>query len=582
MKRIFFISAFCVCLTISFSQPAVQWKNSYGGSSNDFARFSLPLPGGFIIAGYTNSTNGDVGVSHGGMDMWIIRIDSAGKILWENSFGGSGTDVAYQVAETYDKGFIILGYTTSSELQGHHGLADVLVVKIDSAGNEKWKKVYGGSSDDGNIESAVLPLTDGGFIVTANTFSNDGDVSGNHGSGDFWLFRTDSLGNLLWQKCLGGSGDEDAHTLVQENDGSFVLAGHSSSANGDVPSNKGGEDFWIVKTDTSGNIKWSRTFGGSADDVAFYLSPANDSTYAVVGYSLSNDGDVSGNHGGTDIWFLLLDSAGNFKSQKSFGGSGGDYGTRILAESDGGFVLGGYSDSNDGDVSGNQGSFDYWVLKIDSSGTIVWQNTFGGSGNDRLYGISSAPSGYLMSGFSNSTDGDIDSSKGAMDVWALRLCFMPVPNFSFYTSSVFDYHFTDSSLNAASWLWSFGDGDSSSMQNPMHTYTTVGTFPVCLTAINNCDSATYCDTVVITMLGNQEVYSADFSVYPSVFCEGVTIQSKFEKVSFSVFDLFSQEIYSGLLKGQKTFVPMDSLRKGVYLLKLSCGEKSFIKKIIKN
>lgn len=573
------------------AQPSIQWKKSFGGSGNDFARFSQNTnDGGYIIVGYSNSSNGDVTNNYGGFDMWAVKIDSLGTIQWQKSIGGTGLDAAYNAVQTPDNGYIISGYSNSNDtnITGNHGMYDVLVAKLDSAGNMKWKKVYGGSADDGNIESGVLPVNDGGYIITTNTFSNDGDVSGNHGSGDFWIFKIDSLGSLKWQKCLGGSGDEDSHTIIFTSDSCFVLAGHTSSNDGDVGITKGGEDEWIVKIDSVGNIKWSKTFGGSSNDVAYYLTQANDGGYGVVGFTTSNDGDVSGNHGGADYWLIKLDSLGNMKWQKTLGGTGGDYGTRILPSLDNGFVLAGYSDSNDGDVTGNHGNMDYWILKTDSVGNIQWNNSFGGSGNDRLYCLSTACNGYLISGFSNSTNGDIDSAKGAMDMWTAKLCFNPVANFSFSNIGGYTYSFSDSSLNANYLYWNFGDDTIYySGQNPVHTYPGPGLYLVCQIAINCCGSDTLCDTLLISPFPNaisNTIGENYFYVYPAIFSEGVNIiSSSDEEAEVSVYDLLSRKVFQEKLvlsRGGK-HLSLNRLSRGVHILTISSDKNTFTTKIIK-
>src|ERR1051326_5072472 len=161
MKKIFLLFGFSFSILNLFSQPVIQWKKNFGGSGNDFARFQqTTTDGGYIIAGYTNSINGDVSNNLGSFDMWALKIDSLGIIQWEKSMGGSGLDAAYSVSQTPDKGYIISGYSNSTDIPGNHGLYDVLIVKLDSLGNIKWKKLYGGSNNDGNIESGILPLSD--------------------------------------------------------------------------------------------------------------------------------------------------------------------------------------------------------------------------------------------------------------------------------------------------------------------------------------------------------------------------------------------------------------------------------------
>jgi hypothetical protein len=183
-------------------------------------------------------------------------------------------------------------------------------VKLDASGNIQWQKCLGGSETDWAY--SIQQTTDGGFVLAGFSFSNDGDVSGNHGGFDYWIAKLDAFGNIQWQKCLGGSYNDLATTIQQTTDGGFVVAGYTQSNDGDVSGNHYDnyvtDDYWIVKLDVSGNIQWQKCLGGSYTDRAYSIQQTADGGFVVAGFSLSYNGDVSGDHGQEDYWVVKLGS----------------------------------------------------------------------------------------------------------------------------------------------------------------------------------------------------------------------------------------------------------------------------------
>ena len=272
----------------------------------------------------------------------------------------------------------------------------------------EWQRSLGGSGED-VVYSSIQQTSDDGFIVAGRSTSNDGDVSGAHGSSDYWVTKLDSSGNLLWQKTLGGMATDIAYSVQQTSDGGFIVAGHSTSSDGDVLSgNKGGFDQWITKLDASGNLLWENSMGGSADDHALDIQETSDGGFLVIGESQSSDGDVlSGNKGGFDEWITKLDASGNLLWEKSFGGSADDGVRSARQTSDGGFIIAGRSASSDGDVlSGNKGGLDQWITKLDASGNLLWEKSFGGSADDNASSVQqTSDGGFIVAGYSYSSDG---------------------------------------------------------------------------------------------------------------------------------------------------------------------------------
>ncbi|WP_128694285.1 PKD domain-containing protein, partial [Methanoculleus taiwanensis] len=487
--------------------PALEWQKCLGGSSVDGAwSVRQTSDGGHIVAGKTSSTDGDVSGNHGNDDAWVAKLEGSGTLIWQQCLGGSSTDYAWSIQQTSDGGYIVAGVTwsTDGDVSGNHGGSDAWVVKLNSSGNPAWQTCLGGSSVDGAV--SIQQTIDGGYIVTGYTFSNDGDVSGNHGNRDAWVVKLDSSGNLAWQTCLGGSSDDGAWSIQQTSDGGYIVTGRASSTDGDVSGCHGNWDFWVVKLDAAGAIVWQKCLGGSQNDEAYSIQQTSDGGYIAAGYtnSTDTDGDVSGNHGRYDTWVVKLGASGDIAWQQCLGGSQNDIAQSIRQTSDGGYIVTGVTGSTDGDVSGNHGGTDAWVVKLNSGGNRVWQKCLGGLSYDYAYSIQqTSDDGYIVAGYTQSTDGDVSGNHGNQDAWVVKLegtgsVAIPVANFTANATAgtaPLTVQFTDTSSNTpTSWSWSFGDGATSTEQHPIHTYTTAGTYTVNLTAANGDGSNTRTQT----------------------------------------------------------------------------------------
>jgi len=412
---------------LCFAQSTIEWQRCLGGSSYDVAHsIQQTSDGGYIVAGISESNDFDVSGNHGWYDYWIVKLYSSGGIEWQRSLGGSNGDYANSIQQTSDAGYIVAGYSASndSDVSGNHGGLDYWVVKLNSSGNLEWQRSLGGSLND--YAYSIDQTSDGGYIITGESASNDGDVSGNNGSIDYWIVKLDSSGEIEWQRSLGGSFDDVAESIQQTSDGGFIVAGYSASNDGDVNGNHGNGDYWVVKLDSSGSIVWQRSIGGSSYDWAYSVCQTNDDGYIVAGRSYSNDSDVSGHHGTPgdypDYWVVKLDSSGSIEWQHSLGGTYDDFAYSIHQTNDNGYIVAGYSLSNDGDVSGNHGEYDSWVVKLNSSGSLEWQRSLGGNEGDFAYSIQqTTDNGYIVVGWSRSNDGDVSGHHAYEDYWVVKL-----------------------------------------------------------------------------------------------------------------------------------------------------------------
>lgn len=426
INKIKTLSIFCTTFLFQliFAQaPIIQWKKSFGGTEFDDAFcIEKTLDGGYIVAGQSNSNNGDVTGNHGYGDYWIVKLNNNGSIQWQKSYGGSNYDFINSIQQTSDGGFITAGnsYSKNGDVDGNKGSDDAWIVKLGSTGNIQWKKSIGGSGSDS--ANSIQQTSDGGYIIAGFSNSNDGDVSGNHGKGDFWIIKLSTTGIIEWQKMLGGSDDDFVSSIKTTSDGGYIAVGQSISNNGNVTGNHGDFDIWAVKLAGNGNIEWQKSIGGSEYEDAYSVQQTTDGGFIIAGYSNSNDGDVSGNHGDFDACIVKLTSNGVIQWQKSIGGNAYEEIGSVICTSDGDYVIAGFSNSNNGDLTQNYGSYDGWIVKLGDNGNLLWQKSFGGSKYDNISSIlETADGGYVFAGGSYSNDGDATGNHGNYDYWVVKL-----------------------------------------------------------------------------------------------------------------------------------------------------------------
>ena len=451
IKKIFTLTALILFISLNClaQAPVIEWQKCFGGSGSDEAySIQQTSDGGYIVVGMTFSNDGDVSGLHVGIysysDIWIVKLDATGNIQWQKCLGGSRRDYANSIQQTSDGGYIIAGvsYSDDGDVSGNHGESDCWIVKLDASGNIQWQRCLGGSDEDDAL--SIQQTSDGGYIVAGDTRSNDGNVSGLHidiyNFHDAWIVKLDATGNIQWQRCLGGTKMDGFTSIQQTSDGGYIVAGGTYSNDGDVIGFHEGDpytnDAWIVKLDATGNIQWQRCLGGSYYDVAYSIQQTSDGGYIVAGVTGSNDGDVIGHHeeGGSyqnhDFWIVKLDVTGNIQWQKCLGGANSEDPNGIQQTSDGGYIVAGFTESNDGDVigfhEGDPFTTDLWVVKLDASGDIQWQKCLGGSDLDYAYSIQqTSDGGYIVAGGTYSNDGDVigfhEGGPYISDFWVVKL-----------------------------------------------------------------------------------------------------------------------------------------------------------------
>mgnify|MGYP001177481879 CR=1 FL=1 len=405
--------------------PVIAWDKTFGGSeTDDPSSIQQTIDGGYIIVGSTRSSDGDVSNGYnGGGDCWVVKLDQSGNKVWDKTLGGELSDQANSIQQTSDGGYIIAG--TKEYQNGLNPDFDAWGIKLDANGSTVWEKTFGGSKWDYFL--SIHQADDGGYIAAGYTHSSDGDISaGTNSNGDCWIVKLDDAGTIVWDKKIGGLGMDIAYSIQPTSDGGYVFAGLTFSDDGDISDgNNGDSDCWIVKLDQLGNKVWDKTLGSSYEDAAFSIQQTSDGGYIFAGYVDAGDGDVSGVFNGDyDSWVVKLDQSGAKVWDKTFGGSDFDEAHSVQQTSDGGYVIAGLTYSEDGDINGrNNGELDSWILRLDGSGTKVWDKILGGSSYDGAISIQQNIDGdYVVACSAESNDGNItDGNNGESDFWIVKL-----------------------------------------------------------------------------------------------------------------------------------------------------------------
>ena len=359
---------------------------------------------------------------------WTISKDPTASWLNVGSMSGSGNITIYVSTAQSNTSNTTRTATVTITPDGDDTRRVTITVIQNTLERIVWKRILGGSLYE--IMNVILPTPEGGYITAGYTESVDGDITGNHGGSDVWVVKMDAFGGIIWKKAYGGTENEQAHAMIPANDGGYIIVGSARSKNGDVTNHRLYEDVWILKIDGNGNLLWQKTYGGQGTDVAHSIISTPDNGYLVGGQTDSRDGDVTGLHfdpnflGATDdVWLLKIDISGNLIWQKCYGGNWNEAAHSITRTPDGGFLATGYSDAttNSGDVQATQGSHDFWAFKTDANGNLLWQKTYGGSKSDIARKVLSLADGYIMTGSTESKDGQVTNNHGTTDAWVVKI-----------------------------------------------------------------------------------------------------------------------------------------------------------------
>jgi len=354
----------------TFAQSTFQ--KTYGGNAADVAyAFQQLTDGGYIIAGYTES------FGEGNRDVYLVRTDSEGTVLWTKTYGNTNTDYAWTIDQTTDGGFIIGAHTDSFGAGGH----DIYLIKTDSEGTVLWTKVFGGTSADGAY--SLQQTFDDGFIIAAHT-SSFGE-----GQHEVYLLKTDPNGNILWTKSYGNTGGDFLRAIDQTPDQGYIMVAETYSFGA------GGSDIYVIRTDAQGDTLWTKTFGGAGDDFGYSIRLTNDQAYIIAGHTRSFG------QGQLDMLLMKIDDQGNLLWAKTYGGLDEEYGYSVEPTDDGGYIVSGSTKSF------AKGGFcdilcdDVYLIKTDANGDTLWTKTYGSLAYEVGWSVrTTSDGGYAVVGIS--------------------------------------------------------------------------------------------------------------------------------------------------------------------------------------
>lgn len=357
-------------------------------------------------------------------------------ILWEKSYGGQHADYLFDAQPTADYGFILAGSSlsnkTGNKTDDNHGDLDYWIWKMNEKGDLEWQKSIGGNGFD--LLQSIKNTKDGGFILAGTSSSGSGFQKGEDCKGitDFWVIKLDASGTEQWQRTIGGNGQEELLCAFQTKDGGYILGGSSSSSPLAVSDTKpdgkstettkadlfnkseksrGNMDYWVVKLSQEGTIEWQRTYGGKYADLLRSMQQTTDNGYILAGYSSSPiSGDkTEANKGVGDYWIIKINETGDIQWQNVYGAEGDDQPYVIHQTIDEGYILGGNSNSKNalttqGGIVGN--GTDLWVLKLDTVGSVIWSKTFDFGKTDILTSlVENKDNSYLIGGYAKTESG---------------------------------------------------------------------------------------------------------------------------------------------------------------------------------
>ncbi len=288
-----------------------------------------------------------------------------------------------------------------------------------------WQKLYSG--DEGDYGNKVIATADGGSMVVGYTEFGGRDVRGYHGltfTYDIWVLKLKADGSIDWQRCLGGASVEYGHDVAETADG-YLIFGSSGSLECSLPANKGGMDFYLVKLDKSGNLIWEKRYGGGLHEYGSAMTVDATGNIFMVGTSESANGDLTENKGDRDCWIIKVNPAGQIIWQKSFGGTGEESLSSVTGLADGGAIVTGSTLSNSFESKNSHGHFEAVIARLSPTGNLEWVKLMGGSGPDLFSAVTPLKDkSFLIGGQSFSKDFDLSglsTLQSGTEAWLVNI-----------------------------------------------------------------------------------------------------------------------------------------------------------------
>ncbi|MDX1478184.1 MAG: T9SS type A sorting domain-containing protein [Saprospiraceae bacterium] len=414
---------FIACATAISAQHSVELSRVYGGSLEDEGHAVDESEDGLIVVGGRSfSSDGDVNSNQEGSDYWVMQLTPEGDTLWSKSFGGSNNDDLRALTHSANGQIATFGTTWSDDgdVTNNPGVIGAWLLTLDAAGNPLVSRVFAGALGEQGVD--IVALADGGYALLVQSTSPFLEGAENNGNFDYWVARTNAQGATLWAEFYGGSESDLAAQMIRV-PGGFLIAGSSSSSDGNVSANQGGFDYWVVKIDVNGALLWEKSFGGSGDDLAADVLELPDGNFAIVGTSDSQDGDKTVSYGGTDVWVVKIDPNGNLLWERTYGGTEDDSGTKLSAIDNTQFAMLAQTESSNVHLTGNKGMADAWIVFLDANGNIQRQMNYGGMEDDFGRDIALGTNGTLyFCGSTFSEDGNLPNTDlEDENLWLLSL-----------------------------------------------------------------------------------------------------------------------------------------------------------------
>ncbi len=401
------------------------WQKYLGTAGFDFGKCLLLNPDGTLIVGGELAASGidENGKKRRDRDLVVFKMATQDKVFWRIQLGGKGDDFLTDLIPTRDDGYLALGYTASADLKGYKGDTDVWLIKISGLGEVQWTRLYGGRGDDKGL--SIIELSDGGFLRGGESGSLNGTMqSPHHGGFDSWVAKLNREGALIWEKHFGGLANERAVRVHEVSAGNYLIVNTSDSKDQDVAQNFGRTDAWVFLLNDQAEIQWQGSYGGEGNDEVRDSYLDENGFLTLVGTSFSAGGQITTQKGMGDFWLFQIDPQGNLQWSQTYGGRKPDGASALTATADGGFLLCGMAKSTDGDVEGNRGYFDGWVVKTDARGKKLWARTLGFEAQDELNDMLELENGgYLLIGTVQELLGGtpLPGHQGAGDIWLTNL-----------------------------------------------------------------------------------------------------------------------------------------------------------------
>jgi hypothetical protein len=492
----------------------------------------------------------------------FTQLSTQAQITFQKTFGGTADDAAYSVQQTSENGYIITGYTYNFSA----GIQDVYLTKTNATGDTLWTKTFGGTGSDYGY--SVQQTTDGGYIIAGYTSSFGA------GDKDVYLIKTTSSGDTLWTRTFGGNQVDIGYSIQQTTDGGYIIAGYTSSF--DLEN----MDVYLIKTASTGDIVWTKTYGGNNNDVGYSVKQTADGGFIIAGWTYSFGS------GSNDVYLIKTTADGDTSWTKTYGGANGDYGYSVQQTADGGYIISGET------LSFGAGSDDAYLIRTDASGTPIWSKTFGETDEDFGYSVQpTTDGGYIVAGYTYGTSGNdkyvylLKTAANGDTLWTKTFGgatgdargysvqqttdggYIISGNTNNFGAGNYDFYLIKTDSNGNSGCFQSGSSTIITTAATITTYPlTILTNPATSAAIpaTKVGSGSTVTTLCTSVGINELITNNSFSISPNPFTASIFISSINQKAAFILYDLMGKEVIRMATFDGETTLNTEQLADGIY------------------